>query len=688
MRCRRVRIAVAGALACALVTPVHATDLLDYVIQAVDPTLAPARPLIECLAGGGNAEHCALEAAKKQAAGALPIGPGDDRVQKAAKVFAAARDERWLDVLKIGGEVVAKSVSCAVLPLQGPVKGTACSIIGWVLSKNAAALDKVWQALKGPDWWALVDVLGTGVCGLIPGDGAAGLAKEVLCGTLGAALLEAKKWASTFAKGLASGAEAITDFVFGDDDGPKRMSADQYFAFAWQPWYHYSTASVLRGQGLGPAVEGPGGIYKRCLDYYGPLGGPPLCGSLKQKFTGQVQGFAGALPSAVDGYFVTVAQPAVRAFAMSTYGKPATGGPPPGQELFVQNCAFALRQRIPFPEPDEGRCIQLADQGSKIAKSGKVPALDQALGQMYTKMAKGCFDDVKLQDVQPTMWQIACEDLRPRYQQSIAGEALRMIGAIGRMKNRGCTTPDKEAAKKNGLVIHCTEYAAYSACLGEFHPNGKKYCRMDTLVMPFALSRVDPSGSPGKPVLATEAAARPMPAETARTEPPAGRTPMRLDPGALGALARAAQLPASTEAESLAGGDRNRIRGGRVVAQDMTGFGAGWSGNAQLFWHGAAVGATLDLLVDVPRDGAWIVEIDLTQAPDYGKLAFEVDQHPVATRFDGYAPGVRGPVTVNLGVFAMQQGLRPVSMIIEGRNSASSGWLAGIDRIRLRPAGN
>lgn len=95
----------------------------------------------------------------------------------------------------------------------------------------------------------------------------------------------------------------------------------------------------------------------------------------------------------------------------------------------------------------------------------------------------------------------------------------------------------------------------------------------------------------------------------------------------------------------------------------------------------------LDLLIEVPQDGAWIVEIDLTRAPDYGQLAFEMDQHAVAQPFDGYAPAVNAPVTLTLGTFAMRQGRRSLSLKIIGHQGASTGLLAGIDRIRLRHPG-
>lgn len=657
MQSRSILTAILGSLLCLLAVPVQGKDLLDYVIEAIDPTLAPARPLIECLAGGGSAEQCALEAGKTQAAGVLPIGPGDDRVQKAAKVFAAARDERWLDVLKIGGEVVAKSVSCAVLPLQGPVKGTACSIIGWVISKNAGTLDKVWQALKGPDWWALVDVLGPGVCSLIPGDGAAGLARDMLCGTLGAVLAEAKKWASTFAKGLSAAWDAVEDF-FGGDDGPKRMSADQYFAFSWQPWYHYSTASVLRGQGLGSAIEGAGGVYERCVDYYS-VGGSTICGLLKQKFSQHVQGFAGALPVAVDGYFATVARPAIRAAALSTYGKPATGGPPPGQELFVQNCAFSLRQRVPFPEPNEGRCVLLQDAAGKHAgKSGLVGAL----GAQYGKMAASCFKDVKLQDVQPTVWVSACEALRPRYQQAMASEALWMIGALGRLKGRGCITPDKEAAKQSGLMVTCPEHAAYSACLGEFQPNGKKYCKVAPIQM--ASSQAQSPAVAAGPVA-----------------PPAGggsRLPVRVP---------AFPTLMNVEAEERPAAGAVTVTAGRAGVQAMAQFGAGWSGDAQLLWGGGAPRATLTMTVDAPAAGEYALEIYTTRAPDYGDVQVSVNGQAVNSILSGYTPSVVAPIPRQGGRFALRAGPNTVSFLIVGKQAASTGYLVGIDRLRFYPMG-
>ena len=233
---------------------------------------------------------------------------------------------------------------------------------------------------------------------------------------------------------------------------------------------------------------------------------------------------------------------------------------------------------------------------------------------------------------------------------------------------------------KAGPRLSCDTYAAYSDCLGKFHPNGKKYCSTP----PVQLLDIRATQAAGP--AATDA---PLAGPVAGAAPPAGQARGRLDTGAIAiAAGRLRQDVVSVEAETLLASGRFRLRGGQAAAQPMGGFGPGWSGGAQLFWHDGAPGATLDLLVDVPRDGAWVVEIDLTRAPDYGQLAFEVDQHRVAEGFDGYAPGVAGPATVSLGTFAMQRGERPVSLMITGRGRSSTGFLVGVDRIRLRPSQN
>jgi hypothetical protein len=307
--------------------------------------------------------------------------------------------------------------------------------------------------------------------------------------------------------------------------------------------------------------------------------------------------------------------------------------------------------------------------------------------------ANTCFANVKQQTLDPTVWQMACDELRTKYGHEFAGESLKLMKIIGDLKGQGCTLADPKQAGK--LVLECESYAAHAICLETLMPDGQKYCAKPTMKISDMKSAEQTATAGAQPSAAALGAAAAQAGQSARAAQPgtaqqrqALQRPTQVgDTQAANATTgRTRQVSSVFEAEQLLTAGKTQLRGGQAVAQGMAGFGPGWSGDAQVFWHGATVGATLDLLIDVPADGAWTVEIALTQAPDYGQLAFEVDHHPVERPFDGYAPRVAGPVTVALGTFAMIHGPRPVSLKIVGRNPAASGWLVGIDRVVLKPA--
>lgn len=143
--------------------------------------------------------------------------------------------------------------------------------------------------------------------------------------------------------------------------------------------------------------------------------------------------------------------------------------------------------------------------------------------------------------------------------------------------------------------------------------------------------------------------------------------------------------PVEIEAEERVSKKKFQVAGGRVAIQSMQSFGSDWSGGAQLFWSGGAPGAVLDLEVPVPRDGRYTVELYLTRAPDYGDLEIEVDGKPAETKFVGYGPVVGLGGAVVLGNFQLAAGARRISLMIAGKAEQSTGYFAGIDRIRLLP---
>lgn len=144
----------------------------------------------------------------------------------------------------------------------------------------------------------------------------------------------------------------------------------------------------------------------------------------------------------------------------------------------------------------------------------------------------------------------------------------------------------------------------------------------------------------------------------------------------------------TVEAEQLVQAGKASANGGKVVVQPMAGFGQGWSQNAQLFWSGGAVGAVLDLTIDVPAASAYAVEVYLTRAPDYADLKIEIDGKPSPVTFSGFAPAVMAPNPMQAGKFSIQPGARKVSFMISGKYQQATNYFVGIDRIVFYPAGD
>ena len=138
------------------------------------------------------------------------------------------------------------------------------------------------------------------------------------------------------------------------------------------------------------------------------------------------------------------------------------------------------------------------------------------------------------------------------------------------------------------------------------------------------------------------------------------------------------------EAEDLVGAGKAIVSAGSVTAQPMAGFGQGWSGNAQLFWGGGQPGAVLDLILDIPAEGIYEVELHMTRAPDFARLRIQVDGKYAAERFDGYARSVVTTGAIPVGTFDLQPGPRTIRFVIDGKNASSSNYFAGIDFVRLK----
>jgi len=142
-----------------------------------------------------------------------------------------------------------------------------------------------------------------------------------------------------------------------------------------------------------------------------------------------------------------------------------------------------------------------------------------------------------------------------------------------------------------------------------------------------------------------------------------------------------------TEGEALVKTGSFEVTGGRVGAQLMSGFGPDWSGNAQLLWVQGGVGAVLDLIVNVPANGKYALELHMTRAPDYGIISVEVAGTLAEKHFYGYRQKVQPSGGYPMGIFPMAAGKRRVALKVIGKAPESTGYLVGVDKIVLTRVG-
>lgn len=145
-----------------------------------------------------------------------------------------------------------------------------------------------------------------------------------------------------------------------------------------------------------------------------------------------------------------------------------------------------------------------------------------------------------------------------------------------------------------------------------------------------------------------------------------------------------ASTPVVVEAESLI--PTAAVSGGQILRQDMAGFGAGWGGDAQLFWRPpVSAGTKPNLLSEffVPAAGTYEIVLWYTVAPDFGQFITFVDGLE-STGLDGYGPRVALSKAI-LGRYVLAAGRHELALEVTGKNQRSTGYIVGLDRIHLTP---
>jgi hypothetical protein len=124
----------------------------------------------------------------------------------------------------------------------------------------------------------------------------------------------------------------------------------------------------------------------------------------------------------------------------------------------------------------------------------------------------------------------------------------------------------------------------------------------------------------------------------------------------------------------------------------MRGFGAGWSGGAQLFWVAAPPvdkpirnWPHLRVWFGAPNADTYEVILHFTSAPDFGTFRVFLDGQPVAD-IDGYGPAV-APQARSLGQRTLSADKHELLVTVFSKAAVSRGFAVGLDRIELRSAG-
>jgi len=110
-----------------------------------------------------------------------------------------------------------------------------------------------------------------------------------------------------------------------------------------------------------------------------------------------------------------------------------------------------------------------------------------------------------------------------------------------------------------------------------------------------------------------------------------------------------------------------------------------WSGNAQLWLRPGGAPARVVLDLSVPAEGTYDISAVYTQARDYGITTLAIDDAQLGPPFDGFhSPEVVIAPPVAYPGVPLTAGRHRLALTVTGKNPASTGFLAGLDLLRLR----
>ncbi|MFC8731116.1 DUF2961 domain-containing protein [Luteimicrobium sp. NPDC057192] len=111
--------------------------------------------------------------------------------------------------------------------------------------------------------------------------------------------------------------------------------------------------------------------------------------------------------------------------------------------------------------------------------------------------------------------------------------------------------------------------------------------------------------------------------------------------------------------------------------------GVTWSGDRQLWFHGAKAGDAVTLRLDVPRAGTYDVSAVMTQAVDYAVAQVALDGKDLGDAVDNYRASGVGVTTRPLGSVQLSEGEHTLTLTAVGKNAKATSYMIGLDTVNL-----
>ena len=124
-----------------------------------------------------------------------------------------------------------------------------------------------------------------------------------------------------------------------------------------------------------------------------------------------------------------------------------------------------------------------------------------------------------------------------------------------------------------------------------------------------------------------------------------------------------------------------RIDGGEVLPRTYANW--HWEEDAHMVWRGAEMGDVMTMRFHSPKDIKRAdLELQLTQSRNYGIVDISVNGDEAIT-FDGYAPEIKVE-TLEIEGVDIQEGWNSVRVQIKGKNPQATGYLFGLDYLKVK----